>query len=383
MSTYPVIKGFETSTCAGEHFIDLWNACLNKKSFINSSGLGEVISNTYTNKGNPIAPMAYCIEKAIASTSDKSWDEMRSEIGIILATTTGHTAAWEDSLMTYLKADVTNIVEFTECFFKEPLGRLLDDIKEKTRVSGPSLVISTACSASTHALGVARAWIKRKKVKRCIVVSTELLCLLTTEGFKSFNLLSKNACTPFDKDRNGINLSEAFGCICIEGQNSVDSDEVYLAGFGASTDTYQMTTPDPEGTGTTASIKMALQQADIHSDRIKLIHCHGTASIYNDLAESKAIHNIWPAKESRPLVTSTKGVHGHALGASGLIETCIATKAMTESICPPTTGFKNPDPELKIVPVLNSTPANLDCIVKNTLGFGGANASIVLQRGHK
>lgn len=378
MTPYSVIKGFETNTCAGETFEDLWTACLKKESFIDERGLGEVKSSSYKDKGNPVAPVVSCIEKALEKSS---WEGDRAEIGVILATTTGHTAAWEGSLMDYLSNEHKNTVEFVDCFSKEPLGRLLQDIKNKIGTQGPSTVISTACSASTHALGIAQTWIKLAKVKRCIVVSTELLCLLTTKGFESFNLLSKKPCAPFDKERDGINLSEAFGCICIEASDTIANNDIHIAGFGASTDTYQMTTPDPEGSGTTTSIKMAIANANVEPEKVKLIHCHGTASHYNDLAEAKAVKSIWPNINYRPLVTSTKGVHGHALGASGLIETCISIQAMKDNTCPPTTGFENADPELDVTPVKESTHTNLDCVVKNTLGFGGANATILLKRG--
>lgn len=380
MPQYSVISGYETSTCAGNTFSDLWNACVSGESFITEGGLGKVQSPDYTKKGNPIQPLLACIKRALQSTGSNDWLK-GSQIGIILATTTGHTASWEAPLMDFVSSDNPDTEKFQIAFSREPLGLLLEEVKTALEISGPSTVISTACSASTHALGIANTWLKINKVKKCLVISTELLCLLTTKGFASFNLLSQTPCKPFDKTRGGINLSEAFACICLESKALVTEKDIYIAGFGASTDTFQMTTPDPEGKGTAASISMALQNAEVPTSEVDLIHTHGTASHYNDLAESEAIKSLWPDSSKRPLVLSTKGTHGHALGASGLIESCIIAKAMTENTCPPTAGFKEKDDQLGLSPVSTITKKDLNTVVKNTLGFGGANASLVFKKG--
>ena len=377
---YSVIQGFEVSTCAGEEFSKLWHACLEKKSFINSEGLGPVQSSTYLKNGNPIEPLVSICRNAIEKTLGTS-EDWNHKTGIILATTTGHTAAWEQDLINYLSNRQTNHIEFTNMFSREPLGYLLKEVQKLLSISGPSTVVSTACSASTHAIGLAHTWLQLKKIKRCMVVSTELLCLLTTTGFTSFNLLSKSPSKPFDKDRSGINLSEAFACLCIESVEEVSDKDIFVAGFGASTDTHLMTTPDPEGRGTIRSILMALENSKTSPVEVDFIHCHGTASQYNDLAEVRAIKSIWKEKQNRPFFTSTKGVHGHALGASGLIETCIVAQSLIENKIPPTTGFANEDEELGASPLVEPLEKPISCAIKNTLGFGGANASLVLKKG--
>ncbi len=378
---YSVISSYEASTCAGGTFSDLWEACLGGKSFISDDGLGKVQDPNYTEVGNPVTPLIACIKRALNNNPSKKWLDTPNQIGIILATTTGHTASWESPLMDFVSSETPDTQKFAHAFSREPLGLLLEEVKAELKISGPSTVVSTACSASTHALGIAHTWLKIKKVEKCLVISTELLCLLTTKGFASFNLLSPSPCKPFDKNRAGINLSEAFACICLESKESITKEEIHIAGFGASTDTFQMTTPDPEGKGTAASISMALKNAATSSTEVDMLHAHGTASHYNDLAESEAFKNIWPNETMRPLLLSTKGTHGHALGASGLIETCIIAKAMTENICPPTTGFKDEDSRLGLSPTKKLIKKPLFVVVKNTLGFGGANASLVFKKG--
>lgn len=377
--TYAVVKDYEVSSCAGETIDDLWKSCIEKRPHIGNDGFGKLVNSNYKKQGDPKIPLIECIKKIL---KNQKVETLNQDIGVILATTTGYTATWENLLLDYLGDDSNTETSFDlkAVFSKEPLGYLLEEIKDELQIKGPSAVISTACSASTHSLGLAQQWVKLKKVEKCLVITVELLCLLTKEGFNSFNLLDKTSCKPFDKERTGINLSEAVGCVYIEAQETINDDEIQIAGFGATTDIHQMTTPDPEGKGTAQSMQMAISSANLNNDDIDLIHTHGTASYFNDLAEAMAIKTLWSASDHPPFI-STKGVHGHTLGASGLLESCILFKAMKENLCPPTTGFNNFDNELGIKPLSKPLEKKLNCVLKNTLGFGGANASLVFKRG--
>jgi 3-oxoacyl-(acyl-carrier-protein) synthase len=304
---------------------------------------------------------------------EAGWTELLPTDGLILGTTTGNLLNWETDI---IEAGRTWADDATAFRRYEPLGDCVTSLRKVLKFAGPAQVITTACSSSAQAMALGTIWLKRGRVKRCLVGGVEVLSRLTVEGFRCLQLLSEKAATPFDQGRNGINLGEGAAFFCLERQAS-ERALAGVAGYGMSSDAYHMTAPHPEGTGCYEAMKLALQSADLGREDISWIHAHGTGSVANDVSESLAIERLFG--EEGPWVSSTKGVHGHALAASGALEVAIDISALRTGIVPRTLGLQSPDSRLKV----RHPPAHLRepirHILKNTLGFGGTNASLVIS----
>jgi len=250
---------------------------------------------------------------------------------------------------------------------------------EHFRIRGPMALTTSSCSASLQALATAFLWIRAKKVRRCIVGTTEIHADLTRVGFGSLRLLSKNICSPFDKNRAGINLGEGSAFLCLEdaGLRPQTAGWGYLSGAGLSTDAYHATSPHPEGKGSQEAMRMALESAKLDPKKIGWVYAHGTGSPANDLAEAKAISQVFSHK---PWVSSTKSSHGHTLAASGALESVLGLLAMKRNEILPTHNYKETDPQISLRITSEKVAQPLDHFLKNSLGFGGINASVIFSK---
>ncbi|MEQ1875940.1 MAG: beta-ketoacyl synthase N-terminal-like domain-containing protein, partial [Bdellovibrionia bacterium] len=210
-------------------------------------------------------------------------------------------------------------------------------------------------------------------VRRCLVGGVEVLSQLTTEGFKSLQLLAENPCKPFDRNRNGINLSEGAAFLCLEASGEKSLADV--TGWGYSTDAFHVTSPEPAGRGCFKAMTSALTKAGLDPKDISWVHCHGTGSHANDLAEGPAVRKLFA---DTPAV-STKSIHGHSLAASGALEAVVCVQALLNGRVPATHGLENPDPAIPLRHVRAAEARPARHIVKNTLGFGGNNAALVFS----
>jgi 3-oxoacyl-[acyl-carrier-protein] synthase-1 len=232
--------------------------------------------------------------------------------------------------------------------------------------------LSTACTSSANALLLAKRLIEVDAYENILVVGADGLCYSTVLGFSALGVLSDKACTPFDEDRNGMNVAEAVAMLLV--QNVKIDESVELKGVGASSDAYHMTNPDPEATGAISSMKAAIEDAGLSIEDIDYINAHGTATPANDRVESLAIEKLFG---NDVLVSSTKAITGHTLGAAGAVEAIVSCEAIKKSLIPPQTGLKNQ--ENKNINIPNeSVSVEIKNIVSNSFAFGGNNASIVL-----
>ncbi len=358
----------------------LWEACINKSRAFQEGLL--YISKDLTEKCRgefnlfPQKPLVkeviqndlliwslYSLKKVI----NESQLPLSNRDGLIIATTTGLTRIWEQGLLSHFKNEpVTGLLY-------QPLGGFAGEINQQLGHCGPLQVVSSACSAGTQAIGLGRSWIKSGFVERCFILGAEQICNLTRSGFKSLSLVSGNDCVPFNEERSGICLSEAVGALVLEGKNRGKA-VMTVEGYGSASDGYSMTSPKPDGSGPYNSMSAALQDANISSRQVDWIHAHGTGSLHNDRAEAAAIKKL----EILSPVSSTKGIHGHSLAASGVLETILCEEAfLRQQILE--SSFSEPK-HFTININDRSRPSQLDYIIKNTLGFGGINASLVLGR---
>lgn len=195
----------------------------------------------------------------------------------------------------------------------------------------------------------------------------------------------EKASRPFDKDRDGFIMAEGAGIVVMEEYESAKKRgaKIYaeVAGYGLTGDAYHMTAPAPGGEGAARCIKMALRNAGVNPEQITYINAHGTSTPFNDLNESLAIKSVFGDHASKLMVSSTKSMTGHLLGAAGGIEAAICCMAMDKSIVPPTINYETPDPECDLDYVPNTARnVTIEYAMSNSLGFGGTNATLLFKK---
>ena len=259
-------------------------------------------------------------------------------------------------------------------------------------LSGPNMSIVTACATANHNIGEAWRMIKFGDADAFIAGGAEAsISVMGLSGFGAMKALSsrndepQKASRPFDKDRDGFVMSEGAGIVVIEELEHAKARgaEIYceIAGYGVSADAYHMTSPHPDGYGASKCMDLALKHAQLNSDQVDYINAHGTSTGLGDICETNAIKlSFGEHAKNNLVVSSTKSMTGHLLGAAGGVELAACVKAIQTNIVPPTINLDNPDPEcdLDYVPH-TSREINVDVALSNSFGFGGHNASIVLK----
>ena len=259
-------------------------------------------------------------------------------------------------------------------------------------IKGPSFAITTACASSTHAIGESFRMIQRGIADLIITGGSEgAITPISLAGFNSMKALSTRneeptkASRPFDKERDGFVIGEGAGILILEELNhALDRGAtIYgeIIGYGATSDAYHITAPDPEAEGAKRAMELALKDGKVHFSNIDYINAHGTSTYYNDKLETLAIKKAFKEHAYNLAISSTKSMTGHLLGAAGGIEAIATILAIKEGIIPPTINYENPDESCD----LNYTPnilikRDIKYAISNSLGFGGHNASILLKK---
>lgn len=245
-------------------------------------------------------------------------------------------------------------------------------------LSGPAVVISSACSSSAKVFASAQRAIEAGLIDAAVVGGVDSLCLTTLYGFHSLQLVSRTPCRPFDVARDGISIGEAAAFALLERPGtSVDADQVLLLGTGESSDAYHMSSPPPDGRGAAAAMRKALQAAGLAGGDIEYINFHGTATPSNDQAEGRAVASVLGAQVPG---SSTKGATGHTLGAAGALEAVISALALTHGVMPAGVNTAEVDPELPVHYLRRNRSAPLSRVMSNSFGFGGSNCSLIFGR---
>jgi 3-oxoacyl-[acyl-carrier-protein] synthase II len=214
------------------------------------------------------------------------------------------------------------------------------------------------------------------------------ICEIGIAGFASLTALTKEsdptcASIPFDQNRSGFVIGEGAGILVLEELEHAKNRQAKILGeiigYGATCDAYHITAPAPDGSGAAQAIELALAEAQISANQVDYINAHGTSTQANEKGESQAIERVFGVDS--PLVSSTKSLTGHLLGAAGGIEAIATLLALEQQFIPGTAGTKNLDPEIKInVLVGNGIPHKMEFALSNSLGFGGHNAVIALKK---
>ncbi|MCX2969831.1 MULTISPECIES: beta-ketoacyl-[acyl-carrier-protein] synthase family protein [Streptomyces] len=255
---------------------------------------------------------------------------------------------------------------------------------------GPGLAVTTACSSGTDAIGTARTLLSAGLCDVAVAGGAESVCarLLIASACRLRALSTRRddpaaACRPFDVDRDGFVIGEGAGLLVLERPEHARARgarvRARVLGYGATNDAYAPVAPDPEGTGVERALRAALADAGVSPSDIGHVNAHGTSTVVNDLVESSVLHRVLG---DGPLVTSTKAMTGHTLGAAGGIETALTVLALERRLVPPTVNLDTLDPLVPVEVVAKAArPARLEYAVKTSLGFGGHNAALVLAGG--
>jgi len=257
---------------------------------------------------------------------------------------------------------------------------------------GPNLSSVSACATGTHSIGDAYHMIARGDADAMFAGGTE--STITPLGIGGFNVMKalstrnddpQASSRPFEKNRDGFVMGEGAGILILEDYESAKKRgaEIYceIVGYGLSSDAYHLTQPAAGGEGAARCIKMALNGAGLNPEQVDYINAHGTSTYFNDLYETMAIKSVFGDYAKKVMVSSTKGMTGHGLGAAGGMEAAYSALVLKHGIVPPTINYEEPDPECDLDYVPNEA-RQVDCQValSNSFGFGGTNATLAFRK---
>jgi len=265
-------------------------------------------------------------------------------------------------------------------------------ISIKFGAKGPNLSSVSACATGTHSIGDAYHMIARGDADAMFAGGTE--STITPLGIGGFNVMKalstrndnpQEASRPFENNRDGFIMSEGAGILILEEYESAKQRgaDIYceVVGYGLSSDAFHLTQPAPGGEGAARCIKMALNGAGLNPEQVDYINAHGTSTHFNDLYETMAIKTVFGDHAQKLMVSSTKSMTGHGLGAAGGIEAAYSALVLKHGIVPPTINYEDPDPECDLDYVPNEArQADCQVALSNSFGFGGTNATLAFRK---
>lgn len=314
-----------------------------------------------------------------------------NRIGVVYGSGIGGMQALQDQHWVYFKA---NSPKQISPFF---VPMMISDIAAgqisiKFGLKGPNYATTSACATASHSISDAFMLIQRGSADAMVCGGSEAaIQQVSIGGFNAMRALStwndryKEASRPFDKDRNGFVMGEGAGTLILEElEHSLNRGaKIYaeLSGIGLTGDAYHITAPAPGGEGAVRSMKEALRDASLTPDKVDYINAHGTSTPYNDVNETIAIKSVFEEHAYKLIVSSTKSMTGHLLGAAGGIEAIATILAVKENRIPPTINLTDPDPECDLnYSALKFSERQVDVAISNTFGFGGHNASLLFRK---
>jgi len=329
-------------------------------------------------------------KQAIASSGLILDKEDRNRIGVIIGSGIGSLHTIEEEHKIFLSKGPSRLSPFLipMLIVNEASGlvAIVHGLK------GPNSCVATACASGSHAIGEAYRTILYGDADVMITGGTES-CIVPTAvgGFCALKALStrnnepNKASRPFDMERDGFVMAEGSGLVVLESLEHAKKRNANIiaeiVGFGMTCDAYHITAPDPEGEGAGAAMTVALKDAHMNPEDIDYINAHGTSTKLNDKIETLSMKRAFGKHSKEVMVSSTKSMTGHLLGAAGGIEFIVCCLAIKDGIIPPTINYEHPDPECDLDYVPNvARKVNVVACMSNSLGFGGHNASLIVKK---
>jgi 3-oxoacyl-[acyl-carrier-protein] synthase II len=408
-----VITGLGVVTPLGEELELFWNRLLEGHSGIKKLTRIVGIENYPVRIGGEITPAEFDPLKSIEHKSMKRLDPFsvyamcagihavkdsgidfekvnRHRAGVVVGSGIGGISTMEEEYDVLTAKGVRRVSPFTVP--KLMVNAAAGNLSIQWGLKGPVSATATACATAGNAIIDAYKTIQYEDAEVMIAGGSE--AALTKLGLASFCALRAlsqrneeptKASRPFEKNRNGFVMSEGAGIVVLEEYEHAKSRgaRIYaeLVGVGATGDGCHITAPDENGSGAAAAMTKALQEARLNPDQIGYINAHGTSTELGDLAETKAVKNVFGGAARSVAISSTKSSLGHSLGASGGIELVITALALTRGHLPPTINYDEPDPECDLDYVPNvARRQELRYAMSNSFGFGGHNTSLLIAK---
>ena len=314
----------------------------------------------------------------------------RNRFGVMMGSGIGGLKSMEDECRRLFDRGPSRVSPFTIAMMITNMASGIISMEYDLR--GPNMCIVTACATANNSVGEAWRIIKFGDADAFVAGGCEAtITPLGISGFASMRALSlrnddpTRACRPFDKDRDGFIMGEGAGVLVLEEMEHAKKRGAHiyceLAGYGCTADAFHMTQPQPEGEGAARAVKIAMDHAGVNAADVGYINAHATSTPIGDICETKAIKLALGEHAYKTMVSSTKSMTGHLLGAAGGIEFAATALAIERGVIPPTINLDNPDPECDLDYVPNTArEAKVDVAISNSFGFGGHNATLVAKR---
>ena len=332
----------------------------------------------------------FAAEQALLDAGLDTDSRLGDEVGIVLGTGIGGIGATEDAVRIYDTRGPSRInpLAITQLMPNSSTGQ----VAIRFGIEGPSLTITTACAASANSVGEAKNLIERGVVDTVIAGGTESgTTPMTIGAFAQIRALSTNnespkeACRPFDKNRDGFVMAEGSTILVLENEETAKKRGAkiygYVDGYGSTTDAYHITAPSEGGEGAVRAMKKALEDAGVNKEEINYINAHGTSTPINDKNETMAIKSVFGENAKSTTISSTKSMTGHLLGGAGAFEAMVSLLVMQNNKVPPTINLTTADDECD----LNYTPnvsidLEVNKVMSNSFGFGGHNGVLIFSK---
>ena len=312
-------------------------------------------------------------------------------IGILMGSGMGGLESIEDTYDKYLETHSPKKV--SPFFIPGSIINLVSGhLSIAFKITGPNLAVATACTTSTHALGMAMRMIQYGEVDAMLAGGSEMAtCVTGMSGFAQARALSQRnsdpqgASRPWDKDRDGFVMGDGAGAMMLEEYESAKARgaKIYaeICGFGMSGDAFHVTSPPEDGEGARKAMVKALADAELNPGQVQYVNAHATSTELGDRAETTAIRRAFGAAADKLAVSSTKSMTGHLLGAAGAVEAIFCVLALRDQVAPPTINLDQPGEgcDLDYVPK-HARQMRLEYVLSNSFGFGGTNGSLIFRR---
>ena len=406
-----VITGLGTVTSLGLEIEEFWNNIINGKSGVSKitkfdvseypSQIGAEIKNFDPEEYLEVKDARriglftqYAISasyKALADSQLEINEQNSARVGVLIGSGIGGIEVLEEQIERLVTKGPRRVSPF---FIPMMISNMASgQVSIYTGAKGPNSNVVTACASGTSAIGEAMEMIKRGDADAMIAGGTEAaIARSAVAGFANMKALtSRNdqptkASRPFDAERDGFIIGEGSGVVILEELESAQTRgaRIYaeLLGYGSSGDAYHITQPAPEGKGAARAMQMAIDKSGINYDQLNYINAHGTSTSLNDKFETMGIKRVFKEYAYDLMISSTKSMTGHLLGAAGGVEAVVCSKVLYDKILPPTINYENPDPDcdLDYIPNAAREYSDVNYVMSNSFGFGGQNACLVLGK---
>jgi 3-oxoacyl-[acyl-carrier-protein] synthase II len=335
----------------------------------------------------------YAVASAKQAITDAGLDldkEDRNRIGVLVGSGIGSLHTIEEEFRVYLEKGPSRLSPFLIPMLI--VNQASGQVAITFGLKGPSSCVATACASGSHGIGDAFRILERGDADVMVSGGTESsITHLGLGGFCALKGLStrndepQKASRPFDKERDGFVMAEGCGIVVLETLEHATRRKAHIyaeiTGYGMSCDAYHITAPDPDGDGAARAMLASLKDAKLNPGKIDYINAHGTSTKLNDKIETLAIKKAFGSHSKKVMVSSTKSMTGHLLGAAGGVEFVVCCLAIRDGVIPPTINYEFPDPECDLDYVPNvARKAKVEVCMSNSLGFGGHNATLIAQK---